>query len=1010
MDVVVSLRLGLVFLAAGALASAADADANAVLAVNAASSDATASEAGGSASSSTAETDVGDAASTAEANSAGSSQDRREPDRRESRADQKPRSTVGEQNTALDEIREAIQVFKQESERYGARGDESSRRKSVSQSSSWHGRVYEYIRNNAFDAVPHEVVQNGGDQNILRRNQFGFSVSGPVVVPKLYNGRRSTFFTFSYEGTREKVGRSYLNTLPTAQQRGGDFSDLVNSAGAPVTVYDPRSTRANPLYDPSQAVSTSNLEFDREAFPNNQVPLSRLDPTAAAIGRHYPLPNTDIGPFLRNNYWSNPLERNNPDGFISRVDHNLFYRHKLTFDLALSNGFAGQPRIYDTLANPGYPDRDFLDRRLGLRETYAVSPNTVYEASIEATTDVIATEGVGSQRNVPQELGLQGVSGTVFPTLRFADYYGMGAPNGAYRRNARNTYELENSLSIRRGKHNWTLSAEITRYQLNTLELDSPSGELSFNEGLTGLPGINNTGDAYASFLLGEAYRGEVTDQPQPMYLRRTAIDTNIGDEIELTPNLTLSLRLSIDVETPRVEKYDRQSTVDLEAINPVNGLPGALVFAGRGGRGRGFQPVRVRPEPRVGLSWSPTAKRNTVVRASFMHYYTDIGLRSGLFGGQGFNGRRTAISPNQQLEPALTLRDGFAPAAFPLPDLRPEAANDTRAALIPDTASQPRLNYLSLSFERRLPAGLIFRAGSRSYRGKNMLVGSHIAGYNRIPLAALGYRDRLNDESFRRTLRPYPHYQSFRGDYQIPLGKYLYDSGDFTLEKRASQGLTFDLGYRYMRRMDDYTGPGIQNPFDRETAWAITRGNRPHRLSLSYMYELPLGDGKSLLQSGVLSKVFGGWSVSGFTSWLSGDPVSLEPEFNNTGTVVPYLRVNAVEGVDPHLDNPTPGAWFNPLAFSHPDDFALGDVARTHPTLSNPSWQNHDLAVTKRVALSAEKSLELLFQGFNFVNGANWNDPDAEIGPDNARNVNAGRIIGSRGGRVLQLGMRYNF
>ena len=135
--------------------------------------------------------------------------------------------------------------------------------------------VYEYIRNNAFDAVPHEVVQNGGERNVLRRNQFGFSVSGPVYVPKLYDGRRSTFFTFSYEGTRQKVGQSRLSTIPTGLQQSGDFSDLVNKAGAPVTIYDPDSTRLNPAFDSSRNVTLANLEHVRDAFPEQQGPPSR---------------------------------------------------------------------------------------------------------------------------------------------------------------------------------------------------------------------------------------------------------------------------------------------------------------------------------------------------------------------------------------------------------------------------------------------------------------------------------------------------------------------------------------------------------------------------------------------------------------------------------------------------------------------------------------------------------------------------------------------------------------
>jgi len=124
----------------------------------------------------------------------------------------------------------------------------------------------------------------------------------------------------------------------------------------------------------------------------------------------------------------------------------------------------------------------------------------------------------------------------------------------------------------------------------------------------------------------------------------------------------------------------------------------------------------------------------------------------------------------------------------------------------------------------------------------------------------------------------------------------------------------------------------------------------------------------------------------------------------------VRYLQVNAVPGMDPHVRDPGPGGWFNPHAFVDPPDFALGDVARAHPTLRNPDYRNHDISITKRVVLSQEQSVELLVQGFNFLNQGNWNDPDNEIGPADARNVNAGRIIGSRGGRVLQLGVRYNF
>lgn len=952
----------------------------------------------------------------AESSEAKSSDEETDNDNGERRREDKPaeeevESSVGEQNTALQEIDRAISVFREETEKQGLRAGSENGKRNAGPAAAWHGRAYEYLRNNAFDAVPHEVTQNGGNRNILRRNQFGFSISGPVVIPKLYDGRRSTFFTLSYEGTRESVGRSYLLTLPTALQRSGDFSDLVNKAGDPLTIYDPASTSLNPNFDPTQPVSTSNLQYNREAYANNQIPLTQLDPVALAMAESQPLPNTNIGPFLQNNFWSNPAERNSPNGILAKVDHNLFERHKLTVDVASSNGFQGEPRLYSTVGNPGRPDRNFIDQRLQLRETYAISPSMIYQGDFTASSEVVDALAPDADRDLPEELGLGGVGGNVFPTIRLDGVYGMGAPNGSYRRNAWNTYSSEHQLTLRKGKHSWLFSGQLTRRELNTFEQESPSGYFRFSDRLTGLPGINNTGAGYASFLLGQSHSAEVTDITQPTYLRKMALDSMVRDEIEVNDNLTLTLSVGFDVEGPRVEKYDRQSTIDLDVINPANGLPGALVFANLDGYGRGFQPTQKTIEPRIGFAWSPTAKRNTVLRGAFYHYYSGASLRTGPFGTQGYSAFRNLISPNQQLEPAVTLADGVPEPEHPLPDLRPEAANNTDADLIVQTGRMPRYRYGYVSVERRLPYGMTVRAQARSYRGKDMLMDGDELRLNAIPLENLAYRDALNDESFRRTLRPYPQFQQIELNHRYPGGRYLYDLGDLSLEKRTGQGLSFDMSYQVRRRYDDYSGPNIQNPFDRESAWAKTRGNRPHNVTINYVYELPIGSGKPLLnQSGILGKVLGDWSLSGFTRWMSGDPIVLDPSFNNTGGVVNGLRVNSVAGVNPHLDAPSAALWFNPAAFSHPEDFTLGNVPRTHPTLSNPSWQNHDLAISKRLSISTEKSLELLLQSFNFLNTANWNDPDAEIGTLEAPNVNAGRIIGSRGGRVLQLGMRYNF
>ena len=130
------------------------------------------------------------------------------------------------------EVERAIEEFKIQTKNLGVRSDSPPKKgKNGGVVQSWHGRVYENLRNDILDAVRHEIRQRGGTKNVLRRNQFGFHVAGPVVIPKLYNGGRNTFFSFSYEGVRERISRTYLGTIPTTQERSGDYSTIVDQAG-----------------------------------------------------------------------------------------------------------------------------------------------------------------------------------------------------------------------------------------------------------------------------------------------------------------------------------------------------------------------------------------------------------------------------------------------------------------------------------------------------------------------------------------------------------------------------------------------------------------------------------------------------------------------------------------------------------------------------------------------------------------------------------------------------------
>ncbi len=909
------------------------------------------------------------------------------------------------------ELNSAVEEFKVQTRNLGMRADSPKKAGGHRPLRDWHGRLFENFRNDALDAVPHEIRQNGGAKGLLRRNQFGFNVAGPVTIPRLLPPGNSTFFSISYEGVRENIARTYLQTIPTVAQRTGDYSDVVDAAGNVLPIYDPQTTRPNPKYDPSQPVSENNLQYLRDPFPGNRIPTNRLDPVALAALKFYPLPNTNIGPFFRNNYFINSPETNTANGMIGKLDRSVRERHRFTMELAFSDGTVGAAKWFPNAANPGPANRNFQTRRGSLEHVFTASGKTVNTFTFEANSHVSSSGDSHDRTNYAEQLGLAGIGGQGFPLMQLGPYLGMGQ-SYPFSQNARNVYTWTDGLSTKRGKHTLRMVAQYSRQQVNTFWPEYPAGLLSFSEGLTSLPGIVDTGDALASFLLGMPYFGQETIDPSPSYFRRSEGSLALRDRYEARKGLVISAGVTVERFAPRTEKYNRQSTIDLKTLNPVNELPGALVAAGRNGLGSAFQPTLVRLAPSVSLSWNPLNDSKTVVRASFARDYSGIPIYSGQWGTQGFNLYPTFLSPDAQLQPALLLRDGVPLPGTPIPDLRPDGANNTIADLIDRTDRLPTYQSASVAIERELPASTIVTVGAAYSGGKNLLVGSNAANPNAIPLDALKYGTQLNNLDFRQSLRPFPQYQGFNVYGQYPEGRYQRDAGYLRVEKRASKGLSLSAYFEFNKQMDDYSGPyGKQDFFNRQNEWSVTAGNRPERLELSYTYELPLGSNKPFLNFQDWRRyLIDGWSISGMGTVASGDPIYLTPLFNNTGGVVQALHVNAVPGVDPNVSNPGPALWYNPAAFVQPPDFTIGDLSRTLPNLLNPGYQNWDMSLNKRFTLAADRTLEFNASAFDFINHANWNDPDNVIGSASTPNVNAGKIIGSRGGRVIQLGLRLSF
>jgi hypothetical protein len=723
----------------------------------------------------------------------------------------------------------------------------------------------------------------------------------------------------------------------------------------------------------------------------------------------YPQPNIAVGPFLQNNYWVNSPFENRADGVIAKLDHRLDEKQQLSINLSTSRGLRKAPEYFPGPGNSGAASYNYENSSLTLQDAYTQSPRVVW--TWRATANYNATDSVNAaeQRDYPRELGLNGLFAPYFPRFFFSGYLSLGPPTAVFRDRSYN-YSGSTSVALNRKAHTVRLTGLARRNHANSFSPTYPAGFFSFGSAITALPGIVNTGNAFAQFLLGQVTRAEEGIVLHPSYYSKNFIDLNVADEWRARPGLTANFNLSLEISTPRIEKHNRQSTVTLDRINPANGRPGALIFAGRDGVGRALQPTTARWEPSIGLAINPWNERNTVIRLNYSLSYEEYPLYGRHFGTNGFNAAPVFNSPNEQLQPAFLLRDGMANNFPPPPTLTPTAANGIDADFVDASGVLPTNQQWSLSIQRELPRALAIEARYTGWRGAHQFVDGFIR-LNAVPVENLKYGDRLYDDAFRNSLRPYPQYRNLDLGGVYPGGDVSGHSVNVTLDQRLTGGLYGRATYRLSKVMDNYSSGAAQDPHNLRAEWSLADYDVTHSLQVSYTYELPFGKGKWLLSdSGVLTTTLGGWSLSGLTTLRSGTPLILRPLFNRTGGIVSNLRVNVLPDINPEVENPSAEQWFNPAAFAHPEDFTLGNASRTHPQLRGPGEQFHHLSLTKRVEVSADTSLEFVTEAFNFPNHANLNDPDTRIGTAASPNLNAGKIIGSTGGRVMQVGLRVLF
>ncbi len=519
---------------------------------------------------------------------------------------------------------------------------------------SFHGTVFDIFQNEDLNANDYfnklRIAQNPGDAGTFasnqrpvdKKNDYGGSVGGPLSIPHLYNGHDRTFGFFAWEQFRQSQSGVAVSSIPTAAVHGGDFSaQLTTKPDGPNIDCTGRQAYIGEIFDPATTSTVFNPNLAtpatvpcRNPFPGNVIDPARFSTVAKAALAFYPLPNTGAANQLFSNYTysSNfPLLNTN---YTARVDQNLTAKSKIfvTYtdrDNDITNGHPPYP-------GPGGSvqiQRAFV-KYLRIGHDYTLTPSMFNHFVVGFTRLYQLNYGnsVGVYPDYDSLLGIQGLSGPTFPPITFsstvAGYNGLGYSNDSIQ--PVNNFEVADTFTYTAGRHTVNLGLDFRKDQFTNEDQGSNSGNFSFAQFQTAVtPGDTQTGDGFASFLLGRLNTASTSLQSRAPRIGQNYYAGFVQDDFKVTHNLLLNLGFRYDVDKPRNEAHGNFSNFSPTLPNSgAGGIPGSLYFSGNGpgrtgGSGEFAQTYKKDFSPRIGFAFSPdNSGGKTAIRGGFGIYY----------------------------------------------------------------------------------------------------------------------------------------------------------------------------------------------------------------------------------------------------------------------------------------------------------------------------------------------------------------------------------------------------
>ena len=839
-----------------------------------------------------------------------------------------------------------------------------------------HGTLYEYLRNDKFDANEFFANRSGLGKVPFRLNQYGVAVGGPVLLPKA-DLREKMFWFFSWEGFRRRRGNTLLGNVPPAAFRSGDFSSLL--------------TQATPIYLRDPLLTGNCNATDRSAcFANNIIPAGRINkaiPTAFDI--MVPLPNR-AG--IIQNLATNRSQANDRDSFHVRWDYNLTPSNTFYFRFSKQNADLRDPNF-----NPNITQVSQFDvTNYGGSWTHIFSPSTTLEAGFGFNHP----DGGGGIAEKPvtraeyfSKTGIQMYQKEVFAdplvNITIGDYSIGGATGEVI---ADKIWQSRANLSLLRGRHSFKVGGQYHYRKFFTNTANPMNGDAIFTGAITNFP----MGDAVLGYP-SEIRRGQgntLTDGIGNFYLGY------IHDDWRVNQNLTVNLGLMYQMGTRPYDSTDRLGNLwvhkdssgkvvgDLmwattnPEIDPVTGKRNEPA------RTFGFGRSLIQNDyndwaPRVGIAYKLGPK--TVVRSGFGVFYNS-----------------TFVQELQDLRKfwPFTVQQVFSPnrGVLDLAITDPGPSFSSTAAIggwpqNPENRSPYSMQW-NFFIQRELMNDLSLDIG---YVGSGSRKQIGYAPFNNALTPGPGAIDP------RRLL---PQFSDLDGGSNQYNGS--YNSFQVTLLKRYSNGLQFNMNYTWQKSLDGQSSLAesqkTQDPFNRRADYSRSTWDINHVYSFGYLYEMPFGRGRkwgtNWVKAGDL--LLGGWALMGATRLETGPPinVSLGVDRANTGRSTQRPNLSG----DPNAGPRTVDEWFNRAAFSMPAQYTFGNAGAF--ITDADGIISLDIALEKKFQIHEQHAVEFRTEFFNMPNTVNFGDPTAAM-----NNANFGRITTQRTPpRQIQFGLRYRF